>query len=107
MAKLTRFPLDDGEAVLVEIEPDGPDIEPAGRGRDLIESATTSFGAALRPVRQAAVSALEQFREMDGRPDEIEIEFGVRLNAQAGAVIAKSGVDGHLKIKLTWKRAND
>lgn len=34
----------------------------------------------------------------------MELEFGVKLSAQAGAVIAKTGVDGHLKIKMIWER---
>jgi len=31
------------------------------------------------------------------------VEFGVRLTAEAGAVIAKSSVEGHLTVKLTWR----
>lgn len=47
---------------------------------------------------------MANFREMEVRPDEVQVEFGVKLSAQAGAVIAKTGVEGHLKIKLTWTR---
>lgn len=37
----------------------------------------------------------------------MELEFGVKLSAQAGAMIAKTGMDGHLKIKMTWERDPD
>ena len=36
---------------------------------------------------------------------EREIEFGVKLNAAAGAVIAKTSAEGHLTVKLTWSRS--
>ncbi|MEV6522268.1 CU044_2847 family protein [Longispora sp. NPDC051575] len=104
MSELMRFELDAGDAVLVEVEFDGPDISPVSRAGDVIQSATGSFGTALTQVRKAASVALETFRDMDVRPDEVEVEFGVKFNAQAGAVIAKTGVDGHLTIKLKWQR---
>jgi hypothetical protein len=28
----------------------------------------------------------------------------VRLNAEAGAVIAKTQAEGHLKVKLVWRK---
>jgi hypothetical protein len=40
------------------------------------------------------------------RPDGIEVEFGVKLNAEAGAVIAKSAVEGHFTVKLSWDRGS-
>jgi len=31
-------------------------------------------------------------------------EFGVKFNATAGAVIAKTSAEGHLTVTLTWSR---
>lgn len=42
------------------------------------------------------------FRDGSLRPDSVEIEFGVKLTAEAGALIAKSSVEGHLVVKLSW-----
>lgn len=36
-------------------------------------------------------------------PDKIEVEFGVRLSTEAGAVIAESSLDGHLTVELSWE----
>ena len=104
MTEFARFSLDDGGSVLVEVG-DRDGLAQAARVTDVVESVATSFGAALASVRDAAATALRQFRAMDARPDEIQVEFGVRLSAQAGAVIAKAGGDGHLKVKLTWQRS--
>ena len=34
----------------------------------------------------------------------VEIEFGVNINAVAGAVIVKTSAEAHLTVKLTWLR---
>jgi Trypsin-co-occurring domain 1 len=39
-------------------------------------------------------------------PDEHEIEFGIKLNAEAGVVVAKSAVEGHFSVKLLWRRGD-
>jgi hypothetical protein len=43
---------------------------------------------------------------MGHRPDQIEITFGVKLDAKLGAIIAEAGVQGALEIKLTWRRGD-
>ncbi|ANZ41572.1 hypothetical protein BBK82_42095 [Lentzea guizhouensis] len=104
MPELISFRLPDDEVVLVEVTADGPEISPVSRGGNVIRSAAASLEDAMRQVRVAASTALASFREMEVRPDEVQVEFGVKLNAEAGAVIAKTGVEGHLKVKLTWGR---
>ncbi|QJS98910.1 hypothetical protein G9272_17630 [Streptomyces asoensis] len=79
---------------------------PASRTGGLVESAGTSLSSALGNVRQAASDVLGQFRAMDVRPGTIEVEFGVKLTAEAGAIIAKTSAEGHLNVKLTWENDN-
>ncbi|NUT94680.1 MAG: hypothetical protein HOY78_21935 [Saccharothrix sp.] len=105
MPELISFRLPDDDLVLVEVTADGPEIEPVSRAGNVIRSATASLEESMRQVRDAASTALASFRDMPERPDEVQVEFGVKLNAEAGAVIAKTGVEGHLKVKLTWGRA--
>jgi hypothetical protein len=100
---LARFPLEGGGSVVVEIDP-VPGTSRVSRRDDLIEDAKGSFEAALANVREAAASALGTFQSMTRKPDEVEIKFGVKLTAQAGAVIAKTGLDGNFEVKLKWVR---
>jgi hypothetical protein len=103
MTELIRWKLDDGGEVLVAVAPDGPEVSPVSRSSDLIKAATASLSTALASVRDAASEALGQFRQMPVRPSRVEVEFGVQLTAEAGAVIAKTSVDGHLIVKLSWE----
>src|SRR5690606_4505655 len=81
-----------------------PGFQSVSRTGQLIHDASGKFEDAFRNVRDAAESALASLRGGDLDPDAVELEFGVKLNAAAGAVIAKTSVEGHLKVKLTWGR---
>ena len=101
MPELAKFKLEGGGSVLVEVkeEPGTTRVSRQGRIRD----ARTTFQTALSEVRDAATVALTQFSTMTRQPDEVEIAFGVRLDAEVGAVIAKTGMAGNFEVKLTWR----
>jgi hypothetical protein len=48
------------------------------------------------------VSALHD--EMPHEFTQIEIDFGVKLDAEAGALLAKVGGEASLNVTLTWER---
>lgn len=103
MAELVRYDLGDGAAVFVEdAHPSADGPVRVGRTGDLIHEAGQSLQAALAPLRVAARDILSQLK--DAGPDEVSVELGVVLTAQAGAVITKTGGEAHLKVALVWKR---
>ncbi len=104
MTEFARFELKDGGTVVVEVD-DEPGVSRVGRPGRVLREAKASFETALEDVRTAASAALDQFRSMPRQPDEVEIKFGVKLDAEAGAVIAKTGIQGHFEVKLKWYRA--
>jgi hypothetical protein len=101
MTELLRFATANGGFVVVEADADEPGVQRASRQGGIID-VKRRFEDSLADVRNAADSALAVFRSGSLRPDGVEIEFGVRLNAEAGAVIAKAAVEGHLMVRLTW-----
>ena len=103
MTELARFELQQGGDVVVEVDA-GPATTRVARREDLVLEAKVSFERALGAVKDAASAALGQFQAMARRPDEVEIKFGVKLSAEAGAVIAKTGLDGQFEVKLKWKQ---
>lgn len=102
--ELARFNLDTGGSVLVEVA-DSPGVERVGRQGEVLEAVGVSFERAIANVRDAATAALAQFQEMTRKPDDVEIKFGVKLDAKMGAVIAQTGLQGQLEVKLTWHSA--
>ncbi|MEU6669563.1 CU044_2847 family protein [Streptomyces sp. NPDC046727] len=104
MDGLVDFRTEDGALVVVEGVGSRSGARLVSRG-DGAAQATRTFEGALEGVRAAAAAALRVFRDGTPRPDTIEIEFGVRMSAEAGAVIAKGTAEGHLVVKLSWSPA--
>ncbi|MGW6015405.1 CU044_2847 family protein [Streptomyces sp. NPDC055210] len=101
MDGLVEFKTDDGTVVVVEGAEDESGSRLVARGDGTV-AATRTFEGSLEGVRAAAGAALRVFRDGSLKPDSVEIEFGVKLTAEAGALIAKSAVEGHLVVKLSW-----
>lgn len=57
--------------------------------------------AGIRPVAQNFV---DTFRGMADGPDEIGVEFGLSLSAEADVVISRATGQADFKVTLTWHR---
>jgi hypothetical protein len=106
MKRLIEFPMEDGTTILVEADvPEELGMAPAARGGSgKPEQAQQTFEAALDKIRPAAQTIIQKLRALHDPPDEIEVEFGLKLNAQAGAFLAAAGTEANYKVTLTWKR---
>ncbi len=100
MERLVEFRTDEGAVVSVEAVEERSGSRLVSRNGTV--QAARTFEDALEGVRAAASSALRVFRDGSLRPDGVEIEFGVKLSAETGAIIAKGTAEGHLVVKLTW-----
>ena len=84
--------------------PEGAGMVPAARGGDVVQRAGQTFEAALERVRPAAQAIIAKLRALHDPPDEIEVEFGIKMSAEAGAFVAAAGMEANYKVTLTWKR---
>ncbi|MGW1145278.1 CU044_2847 family protein [Streptomyces sp. NPDC002454] len=103
MDELVEFRTEEGARVLVSVDPrGGTGARPVGRGDRGPEQVARTFEASLAGVGAAASAALRVFRDGSLAPDSVEIEFGVKLTAETGAVIVRGGAEGHLLVRLSW-----
>ncbi len=104
MTSLARVPIEGGGTILFEAASQAPYEGPvkAGRIGDAVRDLPQTLQQLLNPVRDAAAAALDQLRQAG--PDEVEVEFGVDLSAQAGAVITKGESAVHFKVRVLWQR---
>lgn len=102
MDDVIGFTLDDGTTVAVQApRPDGS--SPVGLG-DKLQPAEKTLRAALAPVTAAATQVLDDFRKLGrDRPHEVEVSFGVELDAKLGGVIASANAGSHLEVTLRWR----
>lgn len=104
MQNFARMPLEGGGAILFEAAPELGGPVKAGRVAEAVRELPQTLQETLVPVQETARSVLEQLRQVG--PDEVEVEFGVNLSAQAGAVITKGEGAVHLKVRVLWQNGN-
>jgi hypothetical protein len=105
MKRLVEFELEDGGSILVEVEVlEEAGMVPAAAAREVPEKARQSFEAALEKIRPAAQAIIAKLRALHDPPDEIEVEFGLKMSAEAGAVVAATGLEANYRVTLTWRR---
>lgn len=110
MKRLVEFPSDSGEPILIEVEEGGLGGE-TRRGLSpsaVVERAQVSFEDALDKARPMAASLVRKLRDIGDSagnpPDEVQVEFGLTLSAEAGAVLAAASAGANYKVTMTWKR---
>jgi hypothetical protein len=105
MRRLIEFTVPGGGTLLAEVdEPEGAGPRPAGTGDGAIERATMGIDQAISKVRPLAELLLSELQALTHKPDQVAVDFGIKLNASAGIVIANTAVEGNCKITLSWKQ---
>ncbi|MET9438971.1 CU044_2847 family protein [Streptomyces sp. NPDC006551] len=103
-----EVPLGDGsdEFVRVQIREVDETLVRVGRGGRSIARAGRSLGEMLDTVGPVADSFVERFKGLANAPDEITLEFGVSLSAEADVVIASTATAANFSVSLTWNRGD-
>ena len=95
MAQLIDFELDAHTTILVEkaedVAPEG--MQRVAAGGAMAEQATKTFDAALAGIKPIARSIMAQMQEAVADAKEIQVEFGIKLTAGAGVILAKAAAE--------------
>jgi Trypsin-co-occurring domain 1 len=99
-------PLADGSSFTVEVdEPQrGPVTRGGGRLTDTVVEAGQSLEDALDRVSPAFRVLVGKLREAAERPDDMEIEFGLKLSTELGAIVAKTAGEANFRVCVRWSR---
>lgn len=104
--QLLEYSLDDGTKFLIEVdEPEITAIErvalPNGR---LVLKAQQTFEEALEKVQPVASTIISKLRNLNTPADEVEVKFGLKLTADAGAIFTSVGGEVSYEITLKWNQ---
>ena len=97
---------DDDDIILVEFAP-APGVRSVSlTPKDIAEKSKEAIDDALKTMRKMAKKSVRAIRgiPVTERPNTISIAFGLKLNAEGGALIAKAGVEAAINITMTWQR---
>ena len=103
---MSTFTINEDTPILVEFAPRPGVRQVSLSPDDLAEKSAQALDRAMDTIRQMAqrVSALRVTL-----PDEftqVELEFGLKLEAEAGALISKVGAEASINVTLTWERSD-
>lgn len=72
----------------------------------LKERSVIAMDKAMDIIQNMSDRINSKVKEMEGSPDNIDIEFGIKFDAEIGIILAKSSLEASLNIKLNWKNLN-
>ena len=61
------------------------------------------WGRPWATIQTLANRTTEAINKLPEKPSEFELEFGIKIDAEAGAIVSKVSTEGNLKIKLVWQ----
>ena len=106
---MTEFTIDEGTPILVEFAP-RPGVRQVSFsiGEDIAEKSAQALDKAMSTIRQMGHRVSETVKSINvaDRPDKVVLEFGLKLDAEAGAYIAKASTEASFKVALTWEQGD-
>jgi signal transduction histidine kinase len=88
-------------------------VQDVSIGRDSLEKVAErseeAFENAMQTIKTVATRAITAVKEINysDRPDEIEVDFGLKLTASGGVLISNVGVETQINVKLKWQRKQE
>jgi hypothetical protein len=106
MIRLLDLELREGGSILVEAEE--PARGPVTRGRPAEEviKAGQSLEQVLGQLGPAVRGIVSELRAAADWPEEVQVEFGVKLSTDANVIIARAGGEANFRIAMKWSRGS-
>jgi hypothetical protein len=101
MAELIRVPLEAGGSLTVEVDTRDAGVVKAARPGQIAAEATQTLEAALASLVPGATAVVDKLRA--AKPSEVSLTFGIKLTAEAGAVIARATGECNFAVTLRWQ----
>src|SRR5512144_912494 len=106
MRGLIEVPLQTGGSLLVEVDEElESGVVRVGRPGEIAATARQTLEASLDQLKPMATAVVDRLRTIEHPPSKMNVEFGIKLTAQAGVVIAACSGEANLKVSLGWERS--
>jgi hypothetical protein len=103
LASFVEVPLPGGGSLIVEATGELNDaVVRAGRVQRIADEASESFESALERVKLAAAVVRDKMSALEVAPDEVTVEFAIKLGTAAGVVVASASAEANFKVLVRW-----
>ena len=103
MKRYVEYEVHDGKSIIIEVDEAAPGLVPVASSGEVVAKSKVGFDQALETIGPIAEKLYAKVRELSISPDEVGIEFGLKLGFQAGALIASGSTEANFKVSLNWK----
>lgn len=100
MLKLVEYDLEDGSSIWIEVD----ELKQLGLRKVGSKEKDRKLQKIFSMIKPSTELILDNFKGIKPLPKEVELEFGLKLNTQVGAVIASTSGEANYKIILKWDR---
>ena len=105
---MPTFTIDENAPILVEFAPVAGVVRTAlpTSPAALAEQSRKALDAAMNTIHGMARRVNDTISQIKlaERPTTVEVEFGLKLTADAGVLVATAGTEASFNVKLTWER---
>ena len=91
--------------ILVDFPPRPGVVKVSTSPEDMAERSARAVDRAMQTIREMAERVTATVRGIAEKPQQVEVAFGLKLDAEVGALIAKTGVEASINVKITWKNS--
>jgi len=92
------------DKVVVEFPPRAGRQQVALKPDEAVQRSAEALDRSMDTIRHMAKRVTTTMDSLGGvRPDEVTVKFGIKFDAEAGAIIAKAGVEASMDVELVWK----
>lgn len=105
MPTLISVPFSNQE-ILIEVDRAEPGhaVTRGGGLGGLVQKAASSFEDGLTRIKPAAAEIVRQLSGGIDGIDSVEVKFGMKFSAEAGAFIASTASEANFEIQIKWSR---
>ncbi len=98
----------DGTKIRIEVEPGSKTTAGFTRQAAAVDvsgdEAKNAYNQMLTTIRTCANGVIDTLQNLEAVPSAASVTFAIRVDAEAGAMIAKSMNEAQFKVALSWKQ---
>lgn len=96
------------DIIKVEVDPPTKSGEvQAATADEIAQRVRNSFDQALSIIQVSAERIISTINKLSETPSECEVEFGIKIDGEVGAVVARVHTGAHYVVKLKWKQSEE
>ena len=104
---MSKPPTSTDGTILVELTEMPGEQEVSLSSSEMAAKSAEAFNNAMETLTYTAQRTVAAVSELYNRPSQIELEFGIKLDTEANAWIAKVHGEGNIQVRLTWQQQFD